>query len=357
MKGASMIRVLVVDDSPSVRELLVHILGGDPALRVVGCAADGVQAVEMAARLRPDVITMDLQMPNMDGYEATQRIMQACPVPVVVVSGAGSHAEVEAGFRAIAAGALVLVRRPPGPDHPEHAESARALLRTVKSMAEVRVVRRWEGRAGAARPAAPTGPAAPYRLVALGASTGGPTVLRDVLAELGPAFPLPVVIVQHMSPGFTEGLAEWLSQASGFPVCVASHGQQLEAGRAYLAPDGCHMGVTRSLGVALTTGAPEHGMRPAAAWLFRSVVPELRPALVAVLLTGMGKDGAEELKTLRDDGALTIVQDRGSAAVYGMPGEALRLGAAMLVLEPVRIGKALDMIANQPGGGLAVLGL
>jgi two-component system chemotaxis response regulator CheB len=117
------------------------------------------------------------------------------------------------------------------------------------------------------------------------------------------------------------------------------------------------MGITASLGVALTTGAPEHGMRPAVAHLFRSVAPELRPALVAVLLTGMGKDGAEELKALRGDGALTIVQDRGSAAVYGMPGEALRLGAAMLVLEPVRIGKALDTIANQSGGGLAVLGL
>jgi two-component system chemotaxis response regulator CheB len=282
--------------------------------------------------------------------------MQACPVPIVVVSGTASHAEVDAGFRAIAAGALVLVSRPRGPGHAEHAESARMLLRTVKSMAEVRVVRRWDGGTGAARPPAPARPAA-HRLVAVGASTGGPAVLRDILAQLGPAFPLPVVIVQHMAPGFTEGLGEWLSRASGFPVCVATHGQQLVPGRAYLAPDGRHMGITASLGVALTTGAPEHGMRPAVAHLFRSVAPELRPALVAVLLTGMGKDGAEELKALRGDGALTIVQDRGSAAVYGMPGEALRLGAAMLVLEPVRIGKALDTIANQSGGGLAVLGL
>jgi two-component system chemotaxis response regulator CheB len=352
-----MIRVLVVDDSPSVRELLVHILGGDPGLKVVGAAADGVQALEMAMRLRPNVITMDLQMPNMDGYEATRRIMQACPVPVVIVSGTGSHAEVEAGFRAIAAGALVLVRRPHGPGHPEHAEGARALRRTVRSMAEVRVVRRWDGSADGARALPPARPAAAHRVVAIGASTGGPAVLRDILAQLGPSFPLPVLIVQHMAPGFTEGLAEWLAQASGFPVAVAAHGEPFVPGRAYLAPDGRHMGVTRALGAALTTGTPEHGMRPAVAHLFRSVPPELRPALVAVLLTGMGKDGAAELKQLRDDGALTIVQDRGSAAVYGMPGEALRLGAAMLVLEPLRIGRALATIANQPGGGLAVLGL
>ena len=354
-----MIRVLVVDDSASVRELLVHILGSDPGVQVVGCAADGAQGVEMAQRLHPDVIAMDLQMPVMDGYEATRRIMRECPTPVVVVSGAEDHAEVEAGFRAIEAGALVLVRRPRGPAHPEHGESARALLRTVKTMAEVRVVRRWDANAAGARRArlAPAGAPAAHRLVAIGASTGGPAVLRDVLAQLGAGFPLPVVIVQHIAPGFTEGLAEWLSHASGFPVSVAAHCQRLAPGRAYLAPDGSHLAVTRSLEASLSGGASEHGMRPAVAHLFRTLPRELRSAVVAVLLTGMGKDGAEDLKRLREDGAVTIVQDRASAAVYGMPGEALRLGAAMLVLEPARIGKALHTIAYQPKDGLAILGL
>lgn len=352
-----MIRVLVVDDSPSVRELLVHILGADPAIRVIGCAADGEQAVAMAASLRPDVITMDLHMPNMDGYEATRQIMQACPAPVVVVSGVDSNAEVEAGFRAIEAGALVLVPRPHGPSHPEHAASAQALVRTVKSMAEVRVVRRWPSSGAAPRHAAPARHAARHRLVAIGTSTGGPAVLRDILAQLGEAFPLPVVIVQHISPGFTEGLAEWLGRASGFPVRIAQHGERLAPGRAYLAPDGRQMEVTRLLAVALTDRPPEHGMRPAVAHLFRTIPPDLRPATVAVLLTGMGKDGAAELKRLRDDGAVTIVQDRASSAVYGMAGEAVRLDAAMLVLDPVRIGCVLHTIANQPGSGLAVLGL
>jgi len=350
-----MIRVLVVDDSPSVRELLNYILGGDPALEVVGCAVDGEEGVEMAMRLRPDVITMDLHMPNVDGYEATRRIMESCPVPVVVVSGSDSREEVGASFRAIEAGALVLVRRPYGLAHPEHAASAAALLRTVKSMAEVRVVRRWNGTRPARQPArAPRQPG--HRLVLMGASTGGPAVLRDILAQLGARFPLPVVIVQHMAAGFTAGLAEWLGAASGFPVRIPLHDEAFAAGTAYLAPDGYHLGVSADLRAQLSLAAPEHGMRPAVSCLFRSVTAELRPASIAVLLTGMGKDGALELKQLREAGAVTIVQNRDSSAVYGMPGEAVRLDAATLVLDPVRIGKAMHAIAHHPGSGLSVLG-
>ncbi|WP_020654059.1 chemotaxis-specific protein-glutamate methyltransferase CheB [Massilia niastensis] len=349
-----MIRVLVVDDSPSVQELLVQVLGADPAIQVLGCAADGEQALEMAARLRPDAITMDLHMPHMDGYQAIRRIMQTCPAPIVVVSGCADRAEVEASFRAIEAGALVQVHRPYGPGHPEHEASARALVRTVKSMAEVRVVRRWAPESQRTPRAGGAGRG--RRLVLVGASTGGPAVVRDILAQLGQEFPLPVLIVQHISAGFTQGLADWLAQASGFPVAVAAHGQLLAPGTAWLAPERSQLAVTRELRARLSLGAPEHGMRPAVSHLFRSVPAELRAASVAVLLTGMGKDGAQELKQLREDGAVTIVQDRASAAVYGMPGEALRLGAAQLVLDPVRIGKALHAIANNPGRSLALLG-
>jgi two-component system chemotaxis response regulator CheB len=339
-----MIRVLVVDDSSSVRELLVHILGSAAGLAVVGCAADGEEALRLAHELKPDVITMDLQMPRMDGYEAIRRIMQSSPTRVVVVSGSDDREEVNASFRAIEAGALVLVRRPFGIGNPAYAESARALVRTVKAMAEVRVVRRW----GDARRLAPRAQGAQRRLVAIGASTGGPTVLRDILAELPAGFPLPLVIVQHLVPGFTRGMADWLAGASGYPVEVAQDAATLAGGRAYLVPDGRQAALGPGLVCRLLPAPAEHGMCPSVSHLFRAIDPDLRAATAAVLLTGMGKDGAAEMKQLREHGALTIAQDRASSVVYGMPGEAVRLDAAMLVLEPSEIGKLLARLPADP---------
>jgi two-component system chemotaxis response regulator CheB len=339
-----MIRVLVVDDSNSVRALLMHILGTAPGLAVVGCAADGEEALKLARELKPDVITMDLHMPRMDGFEAIRRIMRECPTRIVVVSGSDDRAEVDASFRAIEAGALVLVRRPPGIGNPAHADGARDLVRTVKAMAEVRVVRRWSDARRAARPLQ----GAPRRLVVIGASTGGPTVLRDILAELPADYALPVVIVQHLAPGFMDGLATWLGDASGYPVEVLKDGAPLTGGRACLVPEGRQAALGPGLVGRLVATPPEHGMCPSVSHLFRAIDPELRPATAAVLLTGMGKDGAAELKLLRAHGALTIAQDRASAVVYGMPGEALRLDAAMLVLEPAEIGKVLARLPAEP---------
>jgi two-component system chemotaxis response regulator CheB len=347
-----MTRVLVVDDSPSVRELLAFILGSDPGIEIVGLAADGEEAIRLAQATRPDVITMDLHMPNVDGFEATSRIMQTCPTPIVVVSGSEDPAEVGKSFRAIEAGALVIVQRPFGVGHPAFRETASALIRTVKSMAEVKVVRRWSKTAGRAGEPEAAKPAATERLarklVLIGASTGGPAVLRDILAELPAGYPLPVLIVQHMSAGFLDGFTQWLSSASGFPVRVAGQGQELAAGCAYLAPDGFQIAVTRDMRVALSRGRAEHGMCPSVSHLFRSVHKDICPATVAVLLTGMGKDGAYELRQLKERGAVTIVQDRATSAVYGMPGEAIRQDAARLILAPPDIGKMLRGLGQEP---------
>lgn len=357
-----MTRVLVVDDSPSVRELLVYILGSDPAIEIVGCATDGDEALRMVQDKRPDVVTMDLHMPNVDGFEATRRIMQTCPTPIVIVSGSEKRGELDASFQAIEAGALVMVQRPFGPGNVAHHASANALIRIVKSMAEVKVVRRWpkeEFRKNGAsiERGMSTQPGLPHKLIVIGASTGGPAVLREILAELGNGFPLPIAIVQHMSSGFITGFAEWLSSATHFPVGIAQHGAILADGHAYLAPDGFQMGVTRDMRITLERTEPEHGMCPSVAYLFRSIHCDLCHSTAAVLLTGMGKDGAMELRRLKDNGAITIVQDRDSAAVYGMPGEAIRLDAAQMILAPEQIGKALRAFAQNQSLRLPQAGL
>jgi two-component system, chemotaxis family, protein-glutamate methylesterase/glutaminase len=298
-------------------------------------------------------------MPNVDGFEATRQIMETRPTPIVIVSGSEIQAEIDASFRAVEAGALVIVQRPCSPGNAAYNQTAQALIRTVKAMAEVRVVRRWpkEARHNARKvivKAAPPQKQA-YKLVLLGASTGGPTVLRDILAELPPDYALPIVIVQHMSAGFIGGFVEWLSSASGFPVRLAAHGEQLVGRCAYLAPDGFHIAVTRDLRIALSSDRPEHGMCPSVSYLFRSIHKDLRSGTVAVQLTGMGKDGAQELRQLKDSGAVTIVQDRATSAVYGMPGEAIRHDAARLILAPAEIGRILRVLGKEHVPGLPFL--
>ena len=348
-----MIRVLVVEDSPVVREFLVHLLGSDPEIDVIGTAANGERAVEAAQHQRPDVITMDIHMPEMNGLDATRRIMETHPTPIVIVSGSSAREEVTSAFRLLEAGALAVVEKPRGPGHPDHEAAARELVQTVKTMAEVKVVRRW-GRRGAPFSAASAPPsvrieaaAAEARLIAIGASTGGPIVLKTILAGLPGNFGVPILIVQHISPGFTDGFVEWLAQASGFAVHVATDGAHPLPGHAHVAPDGFHMTLRRDGAIALSRDAPENGHRPSVSCLFRSVAAVLGRNAIGVLLTGMGKDGAEELKLMRNQGAVTIAQDRETSVVHGMPAEAISLEAATYVLPLERIAAALGALTRK----------
>ena len=345
-----MIKVLVVEDSPVVREFLVHILGSDPAIRVVGTAHDGEEAIEAIARTQPDVITMDVHMPKMNGLDATRRIMETCPTPIVVVSGSTDPREVATTFEAMEAGALAVLRRPAGLGHPDYEATARELVQTVKLMSEVKVVRRWPRarRDQVARPAQARLDHAPgkVRIVALGASTGGPPVLHTILSQLPEDFPAPVLVVQHMAAGFVRGFIEWLAQSSRLPVHLAAHGEQLLAGHVYVAPDELQMKVERGGRIALTRDAPENGLRPAVSYLFRSVAEVYGSDAVAGMLSGMGRDGADELKLLKDMGAATFAQDKDSSVVHGMPGEAIKLGAATFVLPPEKIAAVLSRLAK-----------
>jgi two-component system chemotaxis response regulator CheB len=343
-KALRRIRVLVVDDSASCRDLLVAMINGDPRLQVAGVAVNGEEAVRAAAQLAPDVVTMDLHMPRMDGCAATRRIMETCPTRVVVVTSSFVPQDVAQSFHALEAGALTVLGKPAGPGHPDHAAQRDELLHMLALMAEVSVVRRWPaaGRVRNDTAAVPLAAARTVKLMAIGASTGGPLALQILLSRLRADFAAPIVIVQHISHGFAEGMLQWLARSSSVPLRIAAHGERMQPGVAYLAPDGAHTTVKADGTIALSDAAPEHGYRPAVSCLFRSVARHCGADAVGVLLTGMGHDGAAELKTLRQTGALTIVQDRSSAVVYGMPGEALRLGAAVHVLAPEAIAEMLN---------------
>jgi two-component system, chemotaxis family, protein-glutamate methylesterase/glutaminase len=350
-----MIRVLVVEDSPTVREFLLQILCSDPAIEVVATAETGEEALEAVERFRPDIITMDIHMPRMNGFDATRRIMETHPTPIVIVSGAADATDTAKAFRAIESGALAVLCKPSGVGHPEHEQSAAELVRTVKLMSEVKVVRRWP-RYRPAEVVPETSPCTEIRLkttqshhkiVAIGASTGGPPVLQTILAALPKNFPIPVLIVQHIAAGFTQGLVEWLAQSSNLSVHIPADGQYVLPGHVYVAPDGLHMAVGADGHVQLRSDEPENGLRPSVACLFRSVAKAYGPSAVGVLLTGMGKDGAWELKLMKEQGAVTIAQDRETSVVHGMPGEAIRLGGATYVLPPEKIRMALASLATK----------
>jgi len=339
----SRVRVLIVEDSAVSIELLSEIINGDPALQVVGIATDGEAGVAAAVRLRPDVITMDIHMPRLDGYGATRRIMELCPTRIVIVTGSLLPDEVAAGFRVLESGALTLIAKPLGPGHPQFDAARDELLHTVKLMAEVKVVKRWARREPAHLPAPlKAAPRTAARLVAIGASTGGPVALQAVLSRLMPGISAPLVIVQHISAGFADGFAQWLAQASNYVVRVPRHGESLQPGVAYVAPAGLQLKVQADGRALLADEPAEHGFKPSVSCLFRSVADQFGAQAIGVLLTGMGRDGAQELALMRRAGALTIAQDEASAVVHGMPGEAVRLGAASHVMAPETIALTLN---------------
>lgn len=347
-----MIRVLIVEDSPSAAELLRYLIETDPEMEVIGVARNGLEGITAVHVQRPDVIIMDIIMPKLDGFEATRRIMEATPTPIVITSASWNPGEVDKTFRALESGALAIVAKPTGKGHQDFDREARELVATVKLMAEVKVVRRRpyikDRRLSGTEPAVapPVRPFEDICLVAIAASTGGPPVLHTILSGLTKEFPLPVLIVQHIAPGFTLGFVEWLAKSSGFPVRLARHGDQPLPGNAYVAPDDHHLGIDRSGRIVLSKEEPVNGLRPSGSYLFHTAAKFLGSRAVGVLLTGMGKDGALELKEMRDQGAITIVQDRASAVVHGMPGEAVRLRAADYVLPPEKIAALLAQLTG-----------
>lgn len=339
-----MIQVLIVEDSLVQQAQLTRILDTDPDITVLGTATNGEDALSFLAHHQPDVVTLDLMMPQMGGLETTRRIMERYPIPIVIVSAHWDPQEATSTFQAVDAGAVAGVAKPQGVG-PDSDDWARQLVQTVKSMAEVKAVRHWTTTQAAVARTSPhqrlTLSGAKTALVAIGASTGGPPALARILAVLPKDFAAPILIVQHIAKGFLQGLADWLRQATAFPVHVPTHGDQIHAGHVYLAPENFHMGIHASGSIILSQEGLDYSVRPSIAYLFRSVATVCASRAIGVLLTGMGRDGAQELKLLKDNGAVTIAQDKDSSVVHGMPGEAIQLGGASHILPPDKIATML----------------
>lgn len=339
-----MIRCLVVDDSTSFREALKDILRRSPDVEVVGEASDGAEAIEKAQALRPDVITMDVQMPGRDGLQAIQEIMARKPTPIVVISAASGDLQIN--FRALQLGAVEVLEKPAG-DPAQRARQAEQIRQAVRAVAGLTLVTRHLR--STSRSLAGPKPSGPPRALGIVASTGGPAALARILSTLPADFPIPLLVVQHVAEGFGSGFASWLRSQSVLPVELAEHGARITPGKVLLAPTGKHLMV--SLGrVRLDDGPPVRGHRPSGTALLASLAKEYGGRAAGLVLTGMGDDGAAGLKLLRDRGGLTIAQGAASAMVYGMPKVAAELGAAEHVLELEEIVPALKRLGAIDGG-------
>ena len=340
------IRVLVVEDSLTVRKRLVEILTADPEIELVGEAEDGKLAIELCLRLRPDVITLDMMLPVMTGVAATEYIMAHCPTPILVVSASVNRGELFRTYEALAAGAIDVLEKPTG-NEPD-GEWERNFLSTVKLVSRILVITHPRGRLnglGATTTAQPPGlPSTPgakrkFDIIAIGTSTGGPAAIVAVLQSLPAAFRLPILLVLHINEPFGLAFADWLDGQTGRRVAYPKDGDPVGSatGRVVMAPPGRHL-VVRGGRFRLTDDAERHSCRPSVDVLFESVAREYGASAAACLLTGMGRDGARGLLEIRQAGGATVAQDEASSTIFGMPREAIALGAADRVLSLDEIG-------------------
>lgn len=347
-----MIRILIAEDSPVVAEILKHLFDAEADFDVVAVARDGEEAVTIAAELHPDIITMDVMMPKLDGVGAIERIMENTPTPIVVVSSHVNDREMRVTFRSLAAGALSVLEKPENIFTPAFELRRKAFVETVRAMSSVKVVRRRK------RPAAlmesPPDLALPrrgdYGLVALGSSTGGPQALSRILSGLPADFPLPIVVAQHISRGFTRGLVDWLGGLCAVRPVLAADGDRCAKGVAYFAPDGTDIGVVADGdGYRLTVSEVRKDgvLTPSVDHLFATVAEAVGAGAVCGVLTGMGSDGAAGLAKVRAKGGYTFAEAEESCIVYGMPAAAVANDAARAVVHLAHVGAHLLSLVGQ----------
>lgn len=361
------IRVLIVDDSRTARAALRAAFDTDPEFHIIAEVATAREAVEAANALRPDLVTMDVNLPGSSGIEATKAIMSSTPTRVVIVTAANLD-DPELIYKCLTVGALEVWPKPPSPTCPTYARDIARSLRALKALARVPVVRHFVREAVPVPPppasdapsvASPISapPPKPCEALLIGASTGGPPVIASILEEIPQGFPVPIVVVQHITPGFVNGFATWLHEATRHAVEVVTDTRPLKAGTVYIAGDDSHTVIVGRGEVGINYKEPRNFQRPSVDVLFESAAAHLGSRCIAVLLTGMGADGARGLLALKNAGAFTIAQAPATCVVEGMPGAAINLGAAVRVLTPEEISrivlqrlKAAEAARNGEGG-------
>jgi len=342
------IKILICDDSATVRSILRQTFAMYEHFDVIGEAVNGKQAVEMALAKRPDLITMDIQMPEMDGLEATSEIMAYNPTPILIFSSALNTTETYTSFNAISLGALDVMEKPDVSQPEQMAKVAEKIVKKVELLSKIKVITHIKGKYLTAKKEAEAKIESekeqqqkkrarsnlfrPYQLLAVGASTGGPAALLKILREFPMDFSLPICVVQHIADGFVEGLVEWMDREIEMKVRVAENETLLESGVVYFAPNQTEMLIENQRIYLTAKLAPWNEHRPSANYLFRSVAQDCRHNAIGLILTGMGNDGSEGLLEMRKMGAHTIAQDEPSSVVFGMPKAAIEKKAVSHVL-------------------------
>ena len=334
----NIVRVLIAEDSATIRHHLKTMINAAPGIQVIGEAHNGEEALKLIPKLRPDVVSMDIRMPGIDGLEATRRIMMENPTPVVIVSGL-IRQDIDLSFQALRAGALAVVEKPLDRTSPDFEEKQRHLIKTLVGMSHVSVVRRGNTARLVSDATQEAGAVKlindPIRLIAIGASAGGPSVLSKLLPTLPADLSVPIVIVQHIPHEFMEGLARWLDKVSPLTVKVVNHGEILQAGVVHLSPGTAHLTVKqegKNLVAKLIKEWGDYRYQPSIDVMFQSVAETCGANAAGIILTGMGDDGASGLLQLRRAGGRTFTQDKKSSTVYGMPSVAIDKGAVDEVL-------------------------
>ncbi|HEX3743430.1 MAG TPA: chemotaxis-specific protein-glutamate methyltransferase CheB [Bryobacteraceae bacterium] len=323
------IRVLIIEDSSVIRQFLEHIISRDPRLEIAGAVETAEEALRILVSVSPDVISMDIRLPGMNGFDATQRIMQEQPTPIVVVSASVEKEDLKITMNALRAGALTVLEKPTGGTADDYEALGERICTQLAIMSQVKVVRRRRQTETVPRVGdqKPTPSATDYRALGIVSSTGGPSALVQLLGRLNADFPLPILLVQHICGSFLDGFACWLESVCPFSVEIVKDRAVAERGKVYLPAQDRHLRVESGF-VRATCGHPVSAQRPSGTVLFESMAETFGCHALGVILTGMGDDGAQGLLALRRNGSYTIAEDESTAVVYGMPGEAVRLGAA-----------------------------